>query len=234
MEGYHATIFAYGQTGSGKTFTMEGYDYENKNTKTTVLGDRGVKPIIKDDDNVGISIRAIREVFDQAKQLTTNRTKTIKVYCSFLQIYNEKIFDLLNLANIPLKGSPDGMSGLRMRWNKTEQFIVENLFIFECFSAEDALKLFNLGIKNRIVASHNMNNASSRSHCIFTINVQQTNVDDIDNVVASKLQLVDLAGSERAGLTGNTGVAYKESVDINKSLLTLRKVINGLSDRKNK
>jgi len=119
-----------------------------------------------------------------------------------------------------------------MRWNKTEQFMVENLFIFECFSAEDALKLFNTGIKNRIVASHNMNNASSRSHCIFTINVEQSSADDVNNVVISKLQLVDLAGSERAGLTGNTGIAYKESIDINKSLLTLRKVINGLSDRK--
>lgn len=77
-----------------------------------------------------------------------------------------------------------------------------------------------------------MNNASSRSHCIFTINVEQSSADDVNNVVISKLQLVDLAGSERAGLTGNTGIAYKESIDINKSLLTLRKVINGLSDNK--
>lgn len=77
-----------------------------------------------------------------------------------------------------------------------------------------------------------MNSASSRSHCIFTINVEQSSADDVNNVVISKLQLVDLAGSERAGLTGNTGVAYKESIDINKSLLTLRKVINGLSDNK--
>lgn len=77
-----------------------------------------------------------------------------------------------------------------------------------------------------------MNNASSRSHCIFTINVEQSSADDVNNVVISKLQLVDLAGSERAGLTGNTGIAYKESVDINKSLLTLRKVINGLSENK--
>lgn len=77
-----------------------------------------------------------------------------------------------------------------------------------------------------------MNNASSRSHCIFTLNVEQSSADDVNNVLISKLQLVDLAGSERAGLTGNTGLAYKESIDINKSLLTLRKVINGLSDKK--
>jgi hypothetical protein len=79
-----------------------------------------------------------------------------------------------------------------------------------------------------------MNNASSRSHCIFTLNTEVRDSNDIDNVISSKLQLVDLAGSERAGLTGNTGLAYKESVDINKSLLTLRKVINGLADKKSK
>lgn len=232
LDGYHATIFAYGQTGSGKTYTMEGYDYVNSGAKSASTGERNVKPVIKQDDNIGVSIRAIMEVFDQAKKLTANRTKNIKVSCSFLQIYNEKIFDLLNLANLPFKGNNNSVNGLRMRWNKSEQFVVENLFIFEWFSAEDALKLFNTGIKNRIVAAHNMNNASSRSHCIFTINVEQSSADDLNNVVISKLQLVDLAGSERAGLTGNTGVAYKESIDINKSLLTLRKVINGLADKK--
>jgi len=234
LDGYHATIFAYGQTGSGKTYTMEGYDYKVSGSKSAATGQRIAKPIVKDDDNIGISIRAIKEIFDQAKQLTSTRTKNIKISCSFLQIYNEKVFDLLNLANLPFKGSMSNINGLKIRWNKTDQFIVENLFIFECFAAEDALQLFNTGIKNRIVASHNMNNASSRSHCIFTINVEMTSTDDPDNIVISKLQLVDLAGSERAGLTGNTGIAYKESIDINKSLMTLRKVINGLSDKKSK
>ena len=133
LEGYHATIFAYGQTGSGKTFTMEGYDYVNNGSKTAATGDRNIKPVIKDDENIGVSIRAIKEIFDQAKQLTSNRTKNIKISWSFLQIYNEKIFDLLNLANMPMKGNPDGLNGLRMRWNKNEQFIVENLFIFWVF-----------------------------------------------------------------------------------------------------
>lgn len=79
LEGYHATIFAYGQTGSGKTYTMEGYDYINKDSKTASAGDRNVKPVIKDNDNIGVSIRAIKEMFDQAKQLTANRTKNIKI-----------------------------------------------------------------------------------------------------------------------------------------------------------
>jgi hypothetical protein len=160
--------------------------------------------------------------------------KNIKISCSFLQIYNEKVFDLLNVANLPNKNSMMGCNGLKMRWNKTDQFMVENLYIFECFAAADALKLFNTGIKNRVVAAHNMNNASSRSHCIFTLTVEMRDADDLANAIISKLQLVDLAGSERAGLTGNTGLSYKESIDINKSLMTLRKVINGLADRKTK
>jgi hypothetical protein len=131
LDGYHATIFAYGQTGSGKTYTMEGYDYVNSGAKSASTGERNVKPVIKQDDNIGVSIRAIMEVFDQAKKLTANRTKNIKVSCSFLQIYNEKIFDLLNLANLPFKGNNNSVNGLRMRWNKSEQFVVENLFIFE-------------------------------------------------------------------------------------------------------
>lgn len=130
IEGYHATIFAYGQTGSGKTYTMEGYDYKNTGSKSASTGHRKVRPVVKDTDNVGISLRSIREVFDQAKQLTATRTKNIKISCSFLQIYNEKIFDLLNLSSMPAKGE-SGLTGLKMRWNKTQQFMVENLFIFE-------------------------------------------------------------------------------------------------------
>ena len=211
---------------------MEGYNYVNSGAKSAVTGERKVKPVIKENNDNGVSIRAIKDIFEQAKRQTAGRTKNIKIYCSFLQIYNEKIFDLLNMANLPIKGNANAMTGLKMRWNKTEQFVVENLFVFECFTAEDALKLFNTGIKNRVVAAHNMNNASSRSHCIFTLSVEQSNSDDFNNVIYSKLQLVDLAGSERAGMTGNTGIAYKESIDINKSLMTLRKVINGLSDKR--
>jgi Tfp pilus assembly pilus retraction ATPase PilT len=67
LDGYHATIFAYGQTGSGKTYTMEGYDYVNNGPKSAITGERSVKPVIKENDNIGVSIRAIKEVFDQAK-----------------------------------------------------------------------------------------------------------------------------------------------------------------------
>ena len=94
------------------------------------------------------------------------------------------------------------------------------------------MDLFHFGIKNKIVASHNLNQSSSRSHAIFTVTLEAVDPANIDNVVVSKLQLVDLAGSERVGQTGNTGITKKEGIDINKSLFVLRKVIMGLSERK--
>ena len=110
-----------------------------------------------------------------------------------MQIYNEKVFDLLNLNGL---SSKKNQAGLRIRWDKKNQFMVENLFVFECKTVDEILELFNFGIKNKVVASHNMNQASSRSHAIFTLTLETVDPSNIDNVVTSKLQLVDLAGSE--------------------------------------
>ena len=99
MEGFHATIFAYGQTGSGKTYTMEGYKYEEAKQN-----ERAGKPIISENLNNGITIRAIREAFHQAELL--KKEKYVTISCSFLQIYNEKVFDLLNTEQF--KKNKDG------------------------------------------------------------------------------------------------------------------------------
>lgn len=98
--------------------------------------------------------------------------------------------------------------------------MVENLFVFECTSANDALDLFQIGVNNKVVASHSMNHQSSRSHCIFTLTVETVDPTALDTVVTSKLQLVDLAGSEKIAPTSQT--MAKESIDINKSLFVLR------------
>ena len=144
----------------------------------------------------GITIRSIREIFRQAEEM--KKEKHVTISCSFLQIYNEKVYDLLNAALLK-KGKPGGAAdqGLRIRWNKNEQFTVENLYVFKCDSPEHALTLYNKGIKNKIVASHNLNHASSRSHSIFSLTVEMVDNAAVDNTVLSKLQLVDLAGSER-------------------------------------
>ena len=109
--------------------------------------------------------------------------------------------------------------GLKLKLVK-DVFTVENLYTFECRTAEDILALYHFGIKNKVVASHNMNNASSRSHSMLKITLESVDSRQPDSTVTSTLQLVDLAGSERQSLTGN--VTSKESIDINKSLLTLR------------
>ncbi|KAM3129999.1 hypothetical protein pb186bvf_017895 [Paramecium bursaria] len=200
VEGYHATIFAYGQTGSGKTFTMEG----------------------SEDD--GMIQSAIQALFQKLGKNSTNRTYT--VYCSFLQIYNEKIFDLLSHNR---QGN-----GLKLRWNVRDQFTVENLFIYECKTADEVMILFKQGVRNRITASHKLNLNSSRSHTILELKIESVDLKNPDNFYNSKLELVDLAGSERISLTGTEGRQAKESIEINKSLMTLRQVIATLSEANNK
>ena len=137
------------------------------------LNDSGIKQ--------GLTQRAVADLFKQVKRVRettphqstgikgTSSTKHVNVFCSFLQIYNEKVFDLLNPESTPdmLRAGRDGdddgrkgslqNQGLRIRWTKKEQFIVENLFVFECQTSEDALSLFSMGLRNKVVAAHNLN-----------------------------------------------------------------------------
>jgi kinesin family protein 4/21/27 len=148
----------------------------------------------------------VQDLFKEIRRVKEDEGKHINVFCSFLQIYNERVFDLLNQNSLKsIKNTDPLKQGLRIRWTKKEQFVVENLFVFECQTAQDVLQLFNSGIKNKVVASHNLNHASSRSHAIFTITVETVDPSNLDNVVTSKLQLVDLAGSEKISATGTTG-----------------------------
>ena len=113
---------------------------------------------------------------------------------------------------------------LKLKWINYETYQVENLFTFEVKSFDECMFLFKEGIKNKIMASHRMNHASSRSHTIFSLSVQKIDVNKPDSVVISKLQLVDLAGSERLSYVDATDRSQlqKECIEINKSLFTLR------------
>ena len=197
VEGYHSTIFAYGQTGSGKTYTIEGGDSQ---------------------ESEGLIPKAIRGLFGKIEEKGSS-DKGFRVFLSFIQIYNECIFDLID-SN---EGRP-----LRMRWNKLQQFTVENIFEGQCRSSEEALKWWRKGQKNKIIGSHKMNNSSSRSHCPLTLRVQSYLLEDPSEQVESKLEIVDLAGSERQKVTKSTGVVFREGIEINKSLFTLRQVIASL------
>jgi hypothetical protein len=110
---------AYGQTGSGKTYTMQGVE------DPTISSNNGLDGIIP---------RVTEQLFSKIKQQAISRTFT--VWVSFLQIYNERIFDLLNPSSVNPRSNTNNIEGLRLRWSKQDQFTVENLFLFECKSPE--------------------------------------------------------------------------------------------------
>ena len=134
VDGFHATVFAYGQTGSGKTFTMEGYEYKDPE-KLNNPDNRAGKVQVSNTDhlNNGLSVRAIVDAFKQAEE--ASKSKHITISCSFLQIYNEKVFDLLNTSKIKKKINGRPAEGLKIRYSKKDDFQVENLYVFKCSDA---------------------------------------------------------------------------------------------------
>ncbi|KAI8992598.1 hypothetical protein BDB01DRAFT_832888 [Pilobolus umbonatus] len=201
FSGYNCCIFAYGQTGSGKSYSMMGYGAEK-----------------------GIIPKTCLELFDRIEERKTP-TLDFQVEVSFIEIYNEKVRDLLNPRN---KGN------LKVREHPVLGPYVQDLSRLAVDSFENIDQLMDEGNKARTVAATNMNETSSRSHSVFTIFVTQRILDPATKQVAEKvarISLVDLAGSERANSTGATGVRLKEGANINKSLTTLGKVIAGLAEQ---
>ncbi|XP_037710002.1 kinesin-like protein KIN-7I isoform X2 [Drosophila subpulchrella] len=195
MQGFNGTIFAYGQTSSGKTYTMMG-----------------------DGQNPGVMVLAAKEIF---QQISSEKERDFLLRVGYIEIYNEKIYDLLNKKNQDLKIHEAGNG-------------IVNVNCEECIitSEDDLLRLLCMGNKERTVGETNMNERSSRSHAIFRIIIESRKSDrsDDDAVIQSVLNLVDLAGSERADQTGARGARLKEGGHINKSLLFLSNVIKSLSE----
>ncbi|CAK4130104.1 unnamed protein product [Aphanomyces euteiches] len=199
MDGYNGCIFAYGQTGSGKTHTMQGDMAEGS-------AERGVIP------------RILEYLFEK---LRPNQTLAgFDMTCSYLEIYNEKIYDLLDSANAEPK---------TIREDANAGIFVSDLLEEPVGSPHDALRLLEDGGKNRTVGSTAMNRESSRSHSVFTIKLtQRLDEDGVDITRKSTLHLVDLAGSEKQSQTGAVGTRLKEATQINKSLSVLGNVITAL------
>ena len=125
--------------------------------------------MIEAGESEGIVPRSVRLLFDLVKQESNLGRKRFSVYCSYLQVYKEKIYDLLNKSH--LKRLVTDGPGLKLKLVK-DIFTVENLYTFECRSADDVLALYHFGLKNKVVASHNMNNSSSRSHSMLKISIE--------------------------------------------------------------
>lgn len=201
FQGYNNCIFAYGQTGSGKSYSMMGYGAE-----------------------AGVIPRICREMFDRIGTLQQDKNTTCTVEVSYLEIYNEKVRDLLNPAN---KGN------LKVREHPSTGPYVEDLAKLVVRSNDEIENLMDEGNKARTVAATNMNETSSRSHAVFTLTLTQKKHDEdtkMDAERVAKISLVDLAGSERANSTGATGARLKEGAEINRSLSTLGRVIAALAD----
>ncbi|XP_024397560.1 kinesin-like protein KIN-12D isoform X2 [Physcomitrium patens] len=209
MAGYNSCMFAYGQTGSGKTHTMLGD-----------IGDFDQQP----NENCGMTPRVFAYLFakiQKEEEAQKHRKLKYKCRCSFLEIYNEQISDLLEPS----------LTNLQMREDLNKGVYVEGLLEVEVQNVQDVLHLLLLGATNRKVAATNMNKESSRSHSVFTCIIEsQWECDSMINFRYGRLNLVDLAGSERQKATGEDGERLREAASINKSLSTLGLVIMVLVD----
>uniref|UniRef100_A0A8C8J9H1 plus-end-directed kinesin ATPase n=1 Tax=Oncorhynchus tshawytscha TaxID=74940 RepID=A0A8C8J9H1_ONCTS len=204
FEGYNVCIFAYGQTGSGKSYTMMG--------KPDLKNQEGIIPLMCED------------LFTKFNDSNNDNSKSYSVEVSYMEIYCERVRDLLN---------PKNKGNLRVREHPLMGPYVEDLSKLAVTSYNDIQDLMDSGNKARTVAATNMNETSSRSHAVFNIIFTQKRHDaETDNTSekVSKISLVDLAGSERADSTGAKGTRLKEGANINKSLTTLGKVISALAE----
>ena len=250
-KGINCTILAYGQTGSGKTYTMFGgewamndksTDYEtrkkfNKDKYNFILNDElTIDPFSQTN---GIIPNLIMSLFQTYGTYNANQNNII-ITCSYIQIYNEQVYDLLidemdnkeerkafnlvsgvgkSIYERPIKQKP-----LKIKYDKKNGVTIEGVNEIRTPTFYDIFELLRQGEINRKIRQTNKNEMSSRSHTIFIINIQ-----DLKSNVVSKIKLCDLAGSERYDSRESyKKIHFSEMCNINKSLLVLGNVIHSL------
>ncbi|XP_054720826.1 kinesin-like protein KIF11 [Uloborus diversus] len=211
LNGYNCTVFAYGQTGTGKTYTMEG-------------GERGdSKCSWEEDPSAGIIPRSLHQLFEE---LTKEENVEFTVRVSFLELYNEELFDLLSLTEL---------SRLRLFEDSSKKgsVIIQGLEEVKVDSKDEVYSILEKGTSRRQTAATLLNAASSRSHTVFsvTVRVKENTIDGEELIKTGKLNLVDLAGSENVGRSGAVDKRAREAGNINQSLLTLGRVITALIEK---
>jgi kinesin family protein 11 len=209
LSGFNCTIFAYGQTGTGKTYTMSG----------------DISQTLPLPDNAGIIPRALHALFGKLDGDESENS----VKCSFIELYNEELRDLLSADDkVKLKIYEDNNN--RKGHGAT---LVQGMEESHITSAIKGIQLLREGSLKRQVAATKCNDLSSRSHTVFTVTVYMKRTSDTGEefVSAGKLNLVDLAGSENIQRSGAENKRATEAGLINKSLLTLGRVINALVDK---
>ncbi|KAI1728869.1 kinesin motor domain-containing protein [Ditylenchus destructor] len=211
LNGYNCTVFAYGQTGSGKTYTMEGrHDESNEYTWDN-------------DPTSGIIPRALHHIFSE---LGDHELDYYTVRVSYVEMYNEQIFDLLSTSKSAQQES------LRIYDDNNKGVTIVGMEEITVKSRDEVYKILAKGAEKRRTASTLMNINSSRSHSVFTVNVMMREPGCMageELLRQGKLNLVDLAGSENIGRSGATEMRAREAGNINVSLLALGRVINALT-----
>jgi len=218
MKGFNATVFAYGATGAGKTHTMLG-------------SDSSVEPD-------GIMSLAAHDLFRRIHDNSDDGPRA-RVKCSFLEVYNENIYDLLvepSNKDQGYMGNKDQSNNyLDLREDPIKGMIVSGLsWRDDICDASDIMELLHFGNKNRTCEPTDANQVSSRSHAVFCVILEQdiTNADgEVGETEIAKLSMIDLAGSERASATNNRGIRLLEGANINRSLLSLANCITALSEK---
>ncbi|XP_029138896.1 kinesin-like protein KIF22 [Protobothrops mucrosquamatus] len=195
LMGQNASILAYGPTGAGKTYTMLG-----------------------NPDHPGVIPRAVRDVLQMTRDASEDKCK-YSVSMSYLEIYQEKVLDLLQptLRDLPI------------REDRNHNILVPDLTQRELTSFADFESYFLPASRKRTVASTQLNQRSSRSHAVLLVLVNQIRDWPTYSHQTAKLCLIDLAGSEDNRKTGNKGLRLKESGAINSSLFVLSKVVDALN-----
>lgn len=229
IQGYNGSIFAYGQTGSGKSFTMLG-------------GTTSTAQELRRSPSRGLTPRILDYLFLRLAEVARERNAAFydgqdqelalqyTIACSYLEIYNEKVFDLLEPS-----GSIAAQQPKSLREDRNKEVYVDQLREVDVESEEEALTMLQLGAQNRHISSTDMNRESSRSHAVFSVKVvvvERTSTG-VKRTRRSRLHLVDLAGSEKQRQTRVQGKRLKEAAQINKSLSVLGNVIMALVDVSN-
>lgn len=220
LNGFNGTIFAYGQTGTGKTYTMEGESIKSSQITSAAEIEKGIIP------------NSFQHIFDR---VAVSVNQQFLVRASYLEIYNEEIRDLL---------SKDPRNKLELKEHPDSGAYVKDLRTILVRNVAEINRVMETGKRNRSTGATLMNQASSRSHSVFTVIVECGAIDEDGSnacpsngskqqqqiIQVGKLNLVDLAGSERQGKTGSTGDRFKEATKINLSLSALGNVISALVD----
>lgn len=223
INGQNVTVFAYGATGAGKTHTMLGdtrIEEVNLSNKSSIAGHNGIIPNAVKDVFRLISAKISRNLSNQSKALANEQ---YSVFVTFLEVYNEQVYDLLEPSGKVLAVREDQEKGIVVVAGVTEQPVG---------TYPEVIDLIIQGNKQRKTESTMANALSSRSHAVLQLLIKKTT--KLDNgkevLTESKLSLIDLAGSERASATNNRGLRLQEGAKINQSLLALANCINALAE----